>query len=76
MNYSFSCFSNPLIGKITIIHFSKASEKKYSVASLSSLYSIREELTKLKPYLNRPGKIIHDEIMTKYFREGGIKNSH
>ncbi len=72
MNYSFSCFSNPLIGKITIIHFSKASEK-YSVASLSSLYSIREELTKLKPYLNRPGKIIHDEIMTKYFREGNQK---
>lgn len=68
MNYSLTCVTNPLLGEIYIIHFSKASEK-YSVASLSALYSIKEEISKLKPYLNRTGKNIHESMMKKYFRE-------
>lgn len=67
MNYSLTRITNPLLGEISIIHFSKASEK-YSVASISSLYSIKEEVAKLKPYLNRTGKIMHESLMKKYFR--------
>ena len=68
MNYSLSCIQSPLLGKVYIIHFSKASEK-YSVASISSLYSVKEEIAKLKPYLNRTGKTMHECLMRKYFRE-------
>lgn len=68
MNYSLTRIINPALGKIYIVHFSKASEK-YSVASISSLYSIREEVAKLKPYLNRTGKALHESMMKKYFRE-------
>lgn len=68
MNYSMTRIQNPKLGKIAIIHFSKASEK-YSVASISSLYSIKDEVAKLKPYLNRTGKGILDNLMKKYFRE-------
>lgn len=67
MNYSLSRIDNPALGKIYIIHFSKAS-KKYSIASISSLYSVKEEVAKLKPYLNRTGKAIHESLMKKYFR--------
>ncbi|MEA4917136.1 hypothetical protein [Proteiniphilum sp.] len=68
MNYSLTRITNPLLGKVYIIYFSKASEK-YSVASISSLYSVKEEVAKLKPYLNRTGKIMHESLMNKYFRE-------
>lgn len=68
MNYSMTRIHDPHLGKISIIHFAKASEK-YSVASISSLYSIKDEVAKLKPYLNRTGKTIYESIMTKYFRE-------
>lgn len=68
MNYSMTRIHNSKLGKIAIIHFSKASEK-YSVASISSLYSIKDEVAKLKPYLNRAGKSILDNLMKKYFRE-------
>ncbi len=68
MNYSLSCIHNPLLGKVYIIYFSKASEK-YSVASISSLYSVKEEIAKLKPYLNRTGKTMQESMMKKYFRE-------
>lgn len=68
MNYSLTCITNPSLGKIYIIHFTKASEK-YSVASISSLYSIKDEVAKLKPYLNRTGKSMHESLMKKYFRE-------
>ncbi|WP_298653403.1 hypothetical protein [uncultured Proteiniphilum sp.] len=68
MNYSLSRITNSSLGKICIVHFSRASEK-YSVASISSLYSVKEEIAKLKPYLNRTGKIMHESIMKKYFRE-------
>lgn len=68
MNYSMTRIKSPVYGKISIIHFSKASEK-YSVASISSLYSIKDEVAKLKPYLNRTGKNLHESIMKKYFRE-------
>lgn len=68
MNYSLTQVITPSLGKVYIFHFSKASEK-YSVASISSLYSIREEVAKLKPYLNRTGKTLHENMMKKYFRE-------
>lgn len=68
MNYSLTRIDNLLLGKVYIIHFTKASEK-YSVASISSLYSIKEEVAKLKPYLNRTGKVMHENLMKKYFRE-------
>jgi DNA-binding CsgD family transcriptional regulator len=68
MNYSLTRIDNSLLGKVYIIHFSKASEK-YSVASISSLYSVKEEIAKLKPYLNRTGKVMHETLMKKYFRE-------
>lgn len=69
INYSLSCIHNSTLGKVYIIYFSKASEK-YSVASISSLYSVKEEIAKLKPYLNRTGKAMHESLMKKYFREG------
>lgn len=69
MNYSLKRIYNNKFGNICIIHFSKASEK-YSVASISSLYSIKDEVAKLKPYLNRTGKMMHEATMRKYFREG------
>lgn len=68
INYSFRCFTNITFGKMNIIFFTKASEK-YSVASISALYSVKEDLAKLKPYLNRTGKQLHESIMNKYFRE-------
>jgi len=68
MNYSLSHFSSPSLGKIIIIHFSKASEK-YAVAALSSLYSIKDEIIKLRPYLNRTGQKMLQNLITKYFRE-------
>ena len=68
LNYSLTRVFNQNLGKISIIHFSKASEK-YLVASISSLYSIKDEIAKLKPYLNRTGKSLHEAIMKKYFRE-------
>lgn len=68
MNYSLTRITNRSVGEIFIIHFSKASEK-YSIASISSLYSVKEEVSKLKPYLNRTGKIMHESMMKKYFRE-------
>lgn len=68
MNYSLTRITNALLGKVYIIYFSKASEK-YSVASISSLYSVKEEVAKLKPYLNRTGKVMHESMMKKYFRE-------
>lgn len=68
MNYSSSRILNPFLGEITIINFYKASDK-YSVASISSLYNIKEEVAKLRPYLNRSGKSILDNIMKKYFKE-------
>lgn len=68
LNYSMTRIYNTKLGEIDIIHFSKASDK-YLVASISSLYSIRDEIVKLKPFLNRSGKTILDSIMKKYFRE-------
>ncbi len=68
MEYSSSLIKNPLYESFYVIHFTKAS-KKYSVASLSSLYNIKEEVAKLRPYLNRSGKLLLEEIIKKYFRE-------
>ncbi len=68
MNYSITHVHSSQFGKICIIYFSRASEK-YSVASISCLYSIKEEVAKLKPYLNRTGRQMHEATMKKYFRE-------
>ncbi|MBF6598629.1 MAG: hypothetical protein ITF98_10465 [Fermentimonas sp.] len=68
INFSLSRIHNLKLGMIFLIHFSKASEK-YLVASISSLYLIRDEVAKLKPYLNSFGKTMLDNVMKKYFRE-------
>lgn len=69
MNYSITHVPSSHHRKFCIILFSLASEK-YSVASISSLYSIKEEMAKLKPYLNRTGRLMHEIIMKKHFPEG------
>ncbi len=68
MNYSLKRIYSAQFGRITFIYFCKASEK-YSVASIASLYSIKDEVAKLRPYLNRAGKVMHEATMKKYFRE-------
>ena len=73
MNYSITHFKSSQYSNISMIHFSLASEK-YSVASISSLYTIREDVAKLKPYLNRTGIIMHEETMKKYFLKGMNQN--
>jgi Bacterial regulatory proteins, luxR family. len=68
MNFSLSFIRNPTLGKIYFIHFSKTSEK-YSMSSIAAVYSIKNEISKLKPYLNNAGKQILQNVMTKYFFE-------
>lgn len=67
INYSLRKIENSSHGNITIIHFNKASEK-YTAASISSLYSTMEEIIKLKPYLNKTGKKMLDDILNKYHK--------
>lgn len=67
VNYSYRCFTDLTFGKIFLINFSKASVK-YSVSSISALYSIKADLLKLKPFLNKFGKKLFDSIIDKYFR--------
>lgn len=66
INFNISLLRNTGIGDIYIIYFNKASAK-YAVSSISSLYMIRDEVKKLKPYLNNTGKSMLDELMNKYF---------
>jgi hypothetical protein len=68
MNYSLASFSNSVFGKIYFILFSKVSEKQ-SGNSVSPLYTLKEEIIKLKPYLNRTGKVMYRTLMNKYFGE-------
>jgi len=67
INYSLRRIQNSSNGHLTIIHFKKASEK-YTAASISSLYTTMEEIIKLKPYLNKTGKKLLDDLINKYYK--------
>src|SRR5690554_5403386 len=68
LKYSLACISSPLLGEIYLIHFSKISDKQ-SLPSLSSFSTLKEEVMRLRPYLNRTGKMMHRRFMKKYFEE-------
>ena len=68
MSFSMTHVENLYLGNIYIINFTKSTEK-YTVSSLSSLYNIQNEISQLKPYLNRAGKKIIDSLMKKHFRD-------
>ena len=68
LQYSLACISSPTLGIIYLVYFTKFSDKQ-STASFSSLFSIKEELMRLKPYLNRTGKTMYRTLMKKYFEE-------
>lgn len=68
INYSYRHCAHLQFGDMKIFFFSKT-PVTYSVASLSALYSVKDEMAKLKPYLNRCGKQMHEKLMGKYFRE-------
>lgn len=68
IDFNISTLQNTSIGDIHIIYFKKASTK-YSISSISSLFMIKEEMKKLKPYLNKTGKSLHEEILTKFFED-------
>lgn len=67
MNFSMTHLNNFSLGNIYIINFTKALEK-YSSTSISSLYNIQDDISKLKPYLDKAGKNIVESLMKKYFR--------
>ena len=68
MIFSMTHVENSYLGNIYIINFTKSTEK-YTVSSLSSLYNIQNEISQLKPYLNRAGKNKIDSLMKKHFRD-------
>lgn len=68
INFSFRKINTTSFGKIAFINFNKASEK-YSAASISTLYSIIDEITKLKPFLNKTGRTMLEDILRKYFKK-------
>ena len=68
INFSMTHIKNTYLGNIYILNFTKSIEK-YSAASISSLYNIKDEISKLKPYLNRTGRKMVESLMKKYFRD-------
>ena len=66
INYNLVYISSKTYGNYYLICFSK-SDKKYSAFSISTLYSLKEDVSKLKPYLNSAGKTELECIMMKYF---------
>lgn len=68
LKYSLGCITSPTLGEIYLVHFTKYTDKQ-STASFSSLFSIKEELMRLKPHLNRTGKTMYRTLMKKYFEE-------
>ena len=68
VSFNLSIHKNNEVGRIYIIQFMKAANK-YSVGSLSSLYSVGDEVKKLMPYLNNAGKSLLKEIIQTHFQE-------
>lgn len=68
MSFSMTHVENLYLGNIYIINFTKSTEK-YTVSSISSLYNIQNEISQLKPYLDRAGKNKIDSLMKKHFRD-------
>ena len=67
MDFSMTHVRNIYLGNIYIINFTK-SQEKYSISSISSLYNIKDELSKLKPYLNRAGRNMVDSLLKNHFK--------
>lgn len=68
ISFNLSIHKNNDVGRIYIIQFMKAANK-YSVSSLSSLYSVGDEVRKLMPYLNNTGKSLLKDIIQTHFQE-------
>lgn len=68
MNISMTHINNLHLGNIYIINFTKAVEK-YSITSISSLYNIKDDILKLKPYLNRAGRNVVESFTKKFFKD-------
>lgn len=68
MDFNISTIRETALGDVHIIYFCKSSTK-HTISSISSLYILKEEFKKLKPYLNNTGKAIHEDMMQKYFQE-------
>lgn len=68
MDFSMTHVRNIYLGNIYIINFTK-SQEKYSISSISSLYNIKDELSKLKPYLNRAGRNMVDSLLKNHFKD-------
>ena len=68
MSFSMTHVENLYLGNIYIINFTKSTEK-YTVSSISSLYNIQNEISQLKPYLNRAGRNKMDSLMKNHFRD-------
>ena len=68
MSFSMTHVENLYLGNIYIINFTKSAEK-YTVSSISSLYNIQNEISQLKPYLNRAGRNKMDSLMKNHFRD-------
>lgn len=70
MNYSLSHITTSLYGEVFLILFSLLSEKA-SVNLTASLSEIKEEVSRLKPFLDHTGKIVLRTLMKEYF---GVDN--
>lgn len=70
VSFNLSIVKHKEIGRIHIIQFMKAANK-YSVSSLSSIYTTGEEVRKLMPYLNNTGKALLKDILQTHFKEEG-----
>lgn len=64
-----SCYiQNTLMGEVFFIQLSKASDR-CTMCTIATLFTIKEEIAKLKPYLNKTGKSIFDGIIKDFFPE-------
>lgn len=73
VNFSSSLVSSSLMGDAYLIQISKASDK-CSMCAIATTLSLKEEIVKLKPYLNKTGRTIFDKIMSEYFTEKDNKH--
>lgn len=68
ISFNLSIIKHNDIERTFIIQFMKAANK-YSVSSLSSLFSLGDEIKKLMPYLNNTGKKLLKDILQSHFQE-------
>lgn len=68
VNLNVSLIKNNTLGDIHFIQFSQVSDQ-YIMSSIAELYTVKDEILKLRPYLNSAGKMLQENIMKKYFFE-------